>query len=99
MASYIPGGTLTRSLDTLHLPYANASAPHPWYGGDSELAGRATEMGESATGDWKGGGRCADVGNVLHCGCSGGSPLQVGFVVHVIAYWKGAGRISPPNDT
>ena len=56
-------------------------------------------MGESSTGAWKGGGICADVGNVLHHGCSGGSPLQFGFVVHVLANWEGAGNISPSGDT
>ena len=55
-------------------------------------------MGMVFTGAWAGGGGCAYVGNVLHCGDSGVSPLRVGFMGRVPKYWEGAGRISPSGD-
>ena len=45
------------------------------------------------------GGRCADVGNILHRGGSGGTPLQVGDVGHVPVDWEDSGRFSPSGDT
>ena len=48
---------------------------------------------------WMGGGICTYVGNVLHCGSSGNSPLWVGGVGHVPTYWEGAGRFSSLVDT
>ena len=58
----------------------------------------AAEMGASVVGAWMRGFGCADVGNVLHRGGSGGSPLRVGVLGHVPAGWEGDGRISPLGD-
>ena len=55
-------------------------------------------MGASVTGDWTGGGICADVRNVLHHGGSGGATLRVGVVAHVPTNWEGAVWISPSDD-
>ena len=68
-------------------------------GGDLELAERATEMGASIVGAQKGGGRCTDVGNILHHCVSSGSPLWVGVVGNVPADWEGDGQNSPSEDT
>ena len=56
-------------------------------------------MGVVVTGAWAGGGRCMDIGNVLHCGGSSGDTLWVIFVGHVPAVWEGDGQISPSGDT
>ena len=40
-------------------------------------------MGTSVTGDWMGGGGCADVGIALHHSGSGGTPIQIVDVDHV----------------
>ena len=50
-------------------------------------------------GAWMGGGGCADIGDVLHRGSSGSTPLQVRDVVYVPADWESAGRISPSGGT
>ena len=44
-------------------------------------------------------GGCADAGNVLHRGGSGGAPLRVRVVVHIPTDWEGSGRLSPSGDT
>ena len=68
-------------------------------GSDSELAESAAEMGAVVISDWTGGGRCADVRNVLPRGGSGGAPLQVVAVGHVTAGWGDSGRLSPSGNT
>ena len=55
-------------------------------------------MGASIVGAQKGGGRCVDVGNILHHCVSSGSPLWVGVVGNVPADWEGDGQISPSGD-
>ena len=50
-------------------------------------------MGAPVAGDCSGGGRCADVKIVLHCGGSGSAPLGVGVVGRVPTDWEGDGRI------
>ena len=44
-------------------------------GGDLELAEIIVEMGKYVAGAWMGGGRCADVRNVVHRYGLGGAPL------------------------
>ena len=59
----------------------------------------AAEMGASVVGAWMRGFGCADVGNVLHRGGSGGAPLRVGVVGCVPEDWEGTRRFSPSGDT
>ena len=66
---------------------------------DMKLVESTEEMGTDVTGDWAGGGGCAEVRNVLNRDGSGGNTLQVRYVGRVPADWEEAWRFSPSNDT
>ena len=55
-------------------------------------------MRASIAGAWTVGGGCAEVGNVLHRGGSGGASLQVRVAGRVPSYWEVSERISPSVD-
>ena len=52
-------------------------------------------MGADCMDAWIVGVVCADVGDLLYSGVTGGDSMQVGDVGHVPKHWEEAGRVPP----
>ena len=56
-------------------------------------------MDAAVIGAWKGGGGCADIGNVLFSGGAGGASIRAGYVSHGPTHREDAGGGPPSGGT